>query len=148
METAVSTKFIHELMSDAGLQPRSDAYPLRDAAANPAIARFLSETGRTVGRVLADLCNWLNPRGIILGGELSTAGSALVDGVRESIRRYAQASSAEAVEVRTAELGLRSELLGAVSVACREAGYQPWASPQPSLHHKSPAELAVVAALG
>ena len=29
--------------------------PLRDAAAHPAVARFVEETGRTVGRVLADL---------------------------------------------------------------------------------------------
>ncbi len=129
LETVASTAFLRSLMADAGLTPRADAHPLRDAAAHPAVARFVEETGRTVGRVLADLCNWLNPRGIILGGELSTVGSPLADGVRESIRRYAQPASAQAVEVRTAELGRRSELLGAVSVACRELGYEPWAKP-------------------
>lgn len=66
---------------------------------------------------------WLNPSGIILGGELGTAGAPLVDGVRESIVRYAQPSTAEAVHVKSAWLGLRSEVLGAVAVAVHEAGY-------------------------
>lgn len=133
LETVASTAFLRTLMADAGLSPRADAYPLRDAAEHPAVARFVEETGRTVGRVLADLCNWLNPRGVILGGELSTVGAPLADGVRESIRRYAQPASAQAVEVRTAELGRRSELLGAVAVACRELGYEPWAKPLPPI---------------
>ena len=135
-------------MADAGLRPNADDHPLRDAAEHPAIARFVAETGRTVGRVLADLCNWLNPRGIILGGELSTVGSPLADGVRESIRRYAQPSSAAAVEVRTAELGLRSELMGAVAVACREAGYQRWASPAPLTDDQTHADEDAAVAVG
>ena len=47
----------------------------------------------------------------------------LVAGVRESIVRYAQPSTADAVQIRSASLGLRSEVLGAVAVAIREAGY-------------------------
>lgn len=41
----------------------------------------------------------------------------LVDGVRESISRFTQPATARAVDVRPAQLGLRSELLGAVAVA-------------------------------
>lgn len=61
----------------------------------------------------------------MLGGALGTAGQPLVDGVRESINRYAHAGAAEALEIKTTQLGLRSELLGAVAVACQEAAYQP-----------------------
>jgi predicted NBD/HSP70 family sugar kinase len=45
--------------------------------------------GRTLGRVLADMCNALNPDAIIIGGEVSTAGEPLLAGIRESIDRCA-----------------------------------------------------------
>ena len=99
------------------------AFPLREAVAHPPVARFVGEAGRSLGRVLADVCNWLNPSGIILGGELGTAGERLADGVRESIARYAQPSSVESLQVKSAQLGMRAELLGGVAVATREAAY-------------------------
>lgn len=90
-----------------------------DAAA---AARILHEAGRTIGRVLADLCNCLNPAGVVVGGELAMHGEHLVAGVRESIHRFAQPATAAMAQVRTAELGLGSELIGAVTCAVREAG--------------------------
>jgi predicted NBD/HSP70 family sugar kinase len=84
---------------------------------DPVAARVITGAGRTLGRVLADLCNALNPEAIILGGELGTAGAPLVLGVRESIDRYAQPAAAQDVGVRCAQLGLRSELMGAVATA-------------------------------
>jgi predicted NBD/HSP70 family sugar kinase len=80
-------------------------------------ARVLAEAGRALGRVLADLCNCLNPEAIVLGGELGATGEAFVAGVREAIDRRAQPAVAQAVSIRAAGLGLRSELLGAVATA-------------------------------
>lgn len=123
LETVVSTTIVKDLLRWAPVQASDPVFPLRAAAENPAVGRFVSEAGRTLGRVLADLCNWLNPAGIILGGELATAGPRLTDGVREAIARYAQSSAAEALDIRTAELGMRSELLGAIAVANHEARF-------------------------
>ncbi|WP_322741121.1 ROK family protein [Streptomyces hygroscopicus] len=67
--------------------------------------------GRTLGLVLADLVNCLNPAAIILGGNLSAAGEPLAEGVRESINRYAQPASAKAVTADRKDL-----------VDCRIAG--------------------------
>jgi predicted NBD/HSP70 family sugar kinase len=122
LETVVSSILVRNLMLDLGI-PRSPdrTFPLRDAARHPVAARFIAESGRTLGRVLADLCNCLNPGLIVLGGELGTAGEALADGVRESINRYAQPTTAAAVEIKTAALGLRAELLGAVGLAGQHA---------------------------
>ena len=50
--------------------------------------------------------NALNPEAIIVGGELGTAGSPLLVGVRDSIDRYAQPAAAHGVTVRSADLGL------------------------------------------
>jgi predicted NBD/HSP70 family sugar kinase len=78
--------------------------------------RIVGEAGRAVGRVLADLCNHVNPEAIIVGGELSAAGEPLLAGIREAIDRYALPGAAQAVEVRAAVLGERAEVLGALAL--------------------------------
>lgn len=83
--------------------------------------RILSEAGRTLGRVLADMCNLLNPTAVIVGGELGTAGTELVDGIQDSIERYTQPATAATLEVIPAELGDRAELTGALELALQRA---------------------------
>jgi predicted NBD/HSP70 family sugar kinase len=78
--------------------------------------RVFNDAGRALGRVLADLCNHLNPAAIIVGGELSVAVGPLLDGIRESVNRYAQPSVAAAVEVKPGVLGDRAEVLGALAL--------------------------------
>ncbi|MBR7832698.1 ROK family transcriptional regulator [Actinospica durhamensis] len=95
--------------------------PMAELAASPAAARVLTDAGRTVGRVLADLVNCLNPAAVILGGELGAAGEPLVAGVRESIDRHAGQGGAGAVRVLGGRLGERAELLGAVAAAIQSS---------------------------
>jgi predicted NBD/HSP70 family sugar kinase len=82
--------------------------------------RVVTDAGRIIGRSLADLCNALNPGALIVGGELSAAGTALTVGIREAIDRYAQPVIAEAVTVRASVLDDRAEVLGAVGLAIRD----------------------------
>ncbi len=79
--------------------------------------RLLNEAGRTLGGVLADLCNLLNPGALIIGGELGAAGPSLLEGVEASIQRYAQPATADALEILPAALGTRAELTGALHLA-------------------------------
>jgi predicted NBD/HSP70 family sugar kinase len=78
--------------------------------------RVMVEAGRAIGRVLADVVNIVNPELIVLGGDLARAGDAVVDGITESIRRYALPAASDAVRVRAGVLGDRAELLGALSL--------------------------------
>ena len=78
--------------------------------------RIVNDAGRAVGRVLADLCNLINPEAIIVGGELSAAGMPLLDGIRLALDRFAQPGAAEAVEVLPGTLGHRAEVLGALAL--------------------------------
>ena len=78
--------------------------------------RIVDDAGRAVGRVLADLCNLINPAAIIVGGELSAAGAPLLDGIRLALDRFAQPGAAEAVEVLPGTLGERAEVLGALAL--------------------------------
>lgn len=116
LETVVSSTQVRRQLAQVmpGLDD-SDHWP--DALDDPIAVRIVTTAGRTIGRVLADLCNCLNPALIVIGGELGLLGEPMVAGVRESLDRYAQPATAAAVDVRAAALGLRAELLGSVAVA-------------------------------
>jgi predicted NBD/HSP70 family sugar kinase len=86
------------------------------AAGDVEAVRVVRDTGRVLGRALAGLCNVLNPEAIVLGGVLSAAGDALVEGVREAIDSYALQPIADSVDVRLAELTERWELLGVLTL--------------------------------
>ncbi len=81
-----------------------------------AVRRVVADAGRAVGRAVADLCNMLNPEAIVVGGDLSRAGDALLDGVRDAVDRYALPAAAGAVRVLTGRLGERAEVLGALTL--------------------------------
>ncbi|WP_189273102.1 ROK family transcriptional regulator [Kitasatospora griseola] len=117
----VRRRLAHVLAPGARPDDAVDLPPLGELAGTPAAARVIGEAGRTIGRVLADLVNCLNPAAIVIGGELGLAGAPLINGIRESVDRYAQPAVAEAVEIRASRLGLRSELYGAVDAAVAAA---------------------------
>jgi predicted NBD/HSP70 family sugar kinase len=87
------------------------------AAGDMSARRVIVDAGRAIGRVLADMCNLLNPGMLVLGGELAAAGNALTTGIREAIDRYTQPAIAEAVAIRTSALGDRADVLGAIASA-------------------------------
>lgn len=78
--------------------------------------RLVADAGRALGRVLADLCNVLNPGMLVLGGEFAIVGDPLLEGVRESLHRFALPAAADGVEVVAGVLGDRAELLGALAL--------------------------------
>jgi predicted NBD/HSP70 family sugar kinase len=86
------------------------------AAHDLAATRVVNDAGLEIGRVLAGLCNALNPEAIIVGGELGGAGEPLLGGIRESIDRYALPAAAQGVQVLRGELGDRAEVVGALAL--------------------------------
>ncbi|MEV6348844.1 ROK family transcriptional regulator [Actinoplanes sp. NPDC051851] len=87
----------------------------RDATAE----RVLADAGRMIGRVLGDLANTVNPGLIVLDGPLIEADGAILGGVREAMRRYAQPEVVDSTEVLVSGLAGRAGLLGAVTAALR-----------------------------
>jgi predicted NBD/HSP70 family sugar kinase len=114
---AVRRQLAHVLSTAASAVDEDSLPPLAELARDPAAARVITDAGRTVGRVVADLVNCLNPAAVILGGELGAAGEPFAAGVRESVDRYAQPAGAQAVDVLSGRLGSRAELLGTIAVA-------------------------------
>jgi predicted NBD/HSP70 family sugar kinase len=116
LETVVSVQTVRDQIAHTrpGTDPRSiDLTRVDDASG----ARILDTAGRTLGRVLADLSNLLNPQALIIGGELGSADGPLIDGVRASINLHAQPATADAMDILPAALGTRAELTGALQLA-------------------------------
>lgn len=116
LETVASITEVRRQLALIG-QAGTEELPLAELSRDPAASRILTAVGRTLGRVLADICNVLNPEAIIMGGELSVAGEPLLSGIRESVDRYAQPAAAEKVRIAAADLGPRAELMGAIATA-------------------------------
>ncbi len=74
------------------------------------------DAGTAIGRILAGLCNELNPSAIVFGGELANVDTPLIDAVRQAIDRFALPAIADAVELVPGSLGKRAEALGAAAM--------------------------------
>jgi len=94
------------------------------AAGDRACQGVFADVGNVVGRLLANLCNLLNPERIVVGGELSRAGDALLAPMRDSIQRYAL-SLVRDVEVVPAalDLGGRAGAVGGAALVLSETPY-------------------------
>jgi predicted NBD/HSP70 family sugar kinase len=124
LETVVSIgevrrQLAHVLSTSGSAVDESQVPPLDRLRDNSSAARVITDAGRTIGRVVADLVNLLNPEAIVLGGELGAAGEPFVRGVRESVDRFAQPASAQALQVLAGALGPRAELLGTLATSLR-----------------------------
>ncbi|MBT2513696.1 ROK family protein [Arthrobacter sp. ISL-30] len=74
------------------------------ATRNRAAENVLAEAGTMLGRLLASMCNLLNPERIVVGGQTSLAGAIVLDPIRENVSRYALTPSS-ALDVVASELG-------------------------------------------
>ena len=57
-----------------GVAARGSGWPLAPLPGHPAVAQVFSTAGAALGRVLAGLCDTLNPEAVILGGEAGVLG--------------------------------------------------------------------------
>ncbi|MGP3985125.1 ROK family transcriptional regulator [Streptomyces sp. KR80] len=89
---------------------------------DPGCRRVVGDIGRHVGSGIANLCNLLNPRRVIIGGDLAEAGDLVLNPVRESVARYAIPSAARQLSVVPGMLGGRAEVLGALALVLNEMG--------------------------
>ncbi len=116
LETVVTLSAVTEELRYT--HPQLDPQHIRLAElTDPTAHRILEESGRTLGVVLAPLCNLLNPAAVVLGGELGASGEPFVRGVRASVHRFALPGSSAEVELAASVWGERAELMGALVMA-------------------------------
>jgi predicted NBD/HSP70 family sugar kinase len=91
---------------------------LTAAAAGEAQALTAVQTlADSLGRVVANLVNLLNPRLVVMGGSLQKILAIAPDYVEKSLDRNAMASARGMVELRASSLGDNGSLLGAAELA-------------------------------
>lgn len=112
LEATVSIDVVRRQLEPLGLNPLDPS-----DMEHPVATKVLAESGRTVGVVIANLCNTLNPEAVILGGDLACTAPQFTGGVRDSVRHLAQPGPALDTAVLTTDLRGRAELLGAVACA-------------------------------
>ena len=118
LEATVSIDVVRRQLEPLGLDPLRP-----EDMQHPVASKVLAESGRTVGVVVANLCNTLNPEAVVLGGDLASIGAHFTDGVRDSVRHLAQPGPALDTAVIPTSLHGRAELLGAVACAAAGAAY-------------------------
>jgi predicted NBD/HSP70 family sugar kinase len=117
LETVASTEALLALLRPAHGADLTVAGMLELVAAGDRAAnRVVYDCGRAVGRVLASFNSCLDPQAIVVGGELSSAGEPLLNGIRDAIERYAMPGAAGRVEVKAGVLGERAEVLGCLAL--------------------------------
>jgi predicted NBD/HSP70 family sugar kinase len=122
LETYAGAAAIAGLLSRSfGEELGPDEVVSRAMQGDPGCRRALADAARHVGVAVANLCNLVNPKRIVVGGSMGRAGDLLLDPLRESVSLRAIPSAAEDVEIVPGELGERAELLGAVALVLQEA---------------------------
>ncbi len=104
---------------------RERGYPARDSRDVVALARaqhvdivqLVRESGRMLGDVLSGLVNAVNPRVIVIGGDLAAADEQLFAGVREAVYRRATPLATRQLRIVRSTLGDRAGAIGAAVMA-------------------------------
>ncbi|ACL70354.1 ROK family protein [Halothermothrix orenii] len=90
----------------------------RAARQGDEVARKIwDKAGYYLGIGLANLLNIFNPEMIILGGGVMNAGDLIMEPMKKSLKDHALESAFNSVEIRQAELGNDTGVIGAVAVA-------------------------------
>lgn len=79
--------------------------------------RVIADTGRVLGRPIADLYNTLDPHLVVIGGEIAAAGELLMEPLRRTVDRYVVGGASRTTRLVTSALGREAHVLGAVLAA-------------------------------
>jgi predicted NBD/HSP70 family sugar kinase len=79
--------------------------------------RALTDAGRALGAVVADLCNLLSPQRVIVAGPIFRAGETILEPLREAVQHRSVPAAAREVEIVRSHLDQRAEVVGAIWLA-------------------------------
>ncbi len=103
------------------VRPTIDAIAEAAAAGDARAAAVVADAGRFLGIALANLLNIVNPARIVLGGDLTFAGDALLTPLRQAIQSRAMWTNVAAADVVVSKLGDDAIPLGAATLVLRTA---------------------------
>ncbi|GAA3528843.1 ROK family protein [Nocardioides daeguensis] len=89
-------------------------------AGDPEAKQLLRESGRMVGELLAVAINLLNPRAVVLGGDMAAAYDVYAAGVREAVYARSSALATRELQFLPSTYGDRAGLVGCAALALDE----------------------------
>jgi predicted NBD/HSP70 family sugar kinase len=118
LETVASPVAIAHLLSQSWHRPVTSQELMQLVEdGDPGACRAVEDAAAHVGLAIAAAVNLLNPRLVIIGGDLARAGELLLDPIRTAIRRAVLPAAAAQVSVVCGQLAEHAEVLGAASLA-------------------------------
>jgi predicted NBD/HSP70 family sugar kinase len=87
---------------------------------DPEVRRLIRDSGRHIGEVVAAAVNLLNPKVLVIAGDLAGAYEIFVAGLRETLYGNATAMSTRELEVVQAAHGGHSAVLGTAAMVLEE----------------------------
>ncbi|MEO1175520.1 MAG: ROK family protein, partial [Myxococcota bacterium] len=81
----------------------------------------VARAGHLLGIGIANLLNVLDPGLVVLGGELTDAGTVLLEPLMSTVRSRALSSAIAPTRIVTTQLGQRDIAIGAATKVLREA---------------------------
>jgi predicted NBD/HSP70 family sugar kinase len=88
---------------------------------DPGALRAVEDAGSAVGQALAAIVMTLNPRLILVGGELAAAGDLLLDPMRRALKRDTVAAHHRGLEIAVSALGDSAAARGAAALVLADA---------------------------
>jgi predicted NBD/HSP70 family sugar kinase len=122
LETIASPAAIARLLSRSWGRTVSNAELmalLRDG--DRGAVRAVEDAGEAVGRTLAMTVVTLNPKLVVIGGELAAAGDVLFDPIRRALRRNSVSDLRGELEIRASALGDSASAQGAAALVLADA---------------------------
>ena len=107
---------IHDRIEDLTVIDVVDAADMHDALS----IEVLQNAGEKLGKAMSYIINLFNPELIIIGGQLSQAGSHLIDPLMQAAEEYSIPNLFRDVSIRLSRLGPISASLGAATMAIND----------------------------
>lgn len=117
LETVASPTAIAALLARSWGRPVSDTdLPGLLRSGDRGALRAVGDAGEAVGRVLAPAVMLLNPRLIVIGGDMASAGEPLFEPMRRAIARSVMTCHAQAFRIVASSLGASAGVRGAAAL--------------------------------
>ncbi|TDD40823.1 ROK family transcriptional regulator [Nonomuraea terrae] len=122
LETVASIRAVLDAYRAAGGRA-GDVPQLAEAAraGDASVLTLLEDVGTKIGAVLAAVCNTIGPGVIVIGGELTETGDALMRPIERALHEHVMPVSRHLLSLRRATLGEVAGALGGIALVLHES---------------------------